>query len=107
MPNETTHSNKIWLEIGDNFCLKKAPPPPRPPCHDGVVTSVLLVPYLSVHDMIRSWPIRKEYMYDETNYIRYSIITQKKERKKFKRKNYQRRQLMGTNFPLNLHFSPF
>ena len=59
MPNETTHSNKIWLKIGDNFCLKQTPPPP-PPYHDGVVTSVLLVPYLSVHDMIRFWPIRKE-----------------------------------------------
>ena len=106
MPNETRKSNKIQSNIRNNFCLKQTPPPPLP-CHDGMITSVLPVPYLSVHDMIRFWPIRKECMYDETNYIRYSIITQKKERKKFKRTNYQRRQLMGTNFPLNLHFSQF
>ena len=77
MLNETRKSNKIQSKKRNNFCLKQTTPRPPPPCHDAMITSVLPVPYLSVHDTIRFWPIRKECMYDETNYIRYSIITQK------------------------------
>ena len=54
IPNETNQSNKIRPKMTDNFCLKQTP---SPPCHDGMITSVLPVPYLSVHDMIRFWPI--------------------------------------------------
>ena len=100
MPNETRKSNKIQSKIRNNFGLKQtAPLPPVPWWHDyQCPTSALSkCPW---HDSLLA---NQKGMYVwRDNYIRYSIITQKKERKKFKRTNYQRRQLMGTNFPLNL-----
>ena len=90
MPNETRKSNKIQSKISKNFFLKHPPrPPPPPPCHDGMITSVLPVPYLSVHDMIRFWPIRKECMYDETNYIMQVLNNHQKKKEKGRNLNGQ------------------
>ena len=78
MPNETTHSNKIWLKIGDNFCLKQTAPLPR---WRGYQCSTSALSKCSRHDSLLADQKREgvmSSMYDETNYIRYSIIIKKK-----------------------------